>query len=333
MGNKRRLSDQQRNRIARQQHKSHATATAGAFDESTLELGREQLGLLISHFGQQADIEALEGDLAGTLHRCFFRANLDPLVVGDRVIWCPADPTGVVVAAQPRSSELLRPDNRGNMRPVAANIDQICLVIAPQPEPFQNLIDRYLVAAELHNLPVVLVINKADLLGKEDKCHSLSELYASVGLKTVVVSATSGEGLASLSSTLNGNTSIFVGQSGVGKSSLLNALDHDADALTGDLSEARVKGTHTTTTSRLYHLPSGGSLIDSPGIREFGLWHVTPEQVMQGFCDLRNHAANCKFRDCRHLAEPGCQLKQALQSGAVRQERVDSYHSIVQSLS
>lgn len=295
------------------------------------ELGPEQEGLVVAHYGTQVAVESVPGDT----RRCHLRANLEGLVTGDRVVWCEGDPVGVVVAQLQRNSVLSRPDPYGKLKPVAANIDQIMVVIAPYPEPHANLIDRYLVASETVGIEPVILLNKMDLLERDPELHArlehLLEIYPTLGYRILHTSSKQG-GLEELNEALRERTSVFVGQSGVGKSSLVNVLLPEADLRIGALSENTLKGTHTTTTARLFHLPCGGSLIDSPGIREFGLWHMTREQVEQGFREFRPLLGTCKFRDCQHQLEPGCAILAAVDSGEISATRLESYRHIVASL-
>ena len=271
----------------------------------------------------------------GTSQRCHLRANLEGLVTGDRVVWCEGDPVGVVVAQLDRDNVLSRPDPYGKLKPVAANIDQILLVIAPYPEPHANLIDRYLVAAELVEIEPVILLNKTDLLADDpalqQQMDELLAIYPTLGYR-VLYTFIKDRGLEELHNALRERTSVFVGQSGVGKSSLVNVLLPDADLRVGALSESTQKGTHTTTTAQLFHLDGGGSLIDSPGIREFGLWHMTKEQVEQGFRELQPLLGTCKFRDCQHQQEPGCAVLGAVEAGDISARRMDSFRRIVASL-
>ena len=333
---KRRLTGQQKRRIRAKQAQQQQNAVGNAAPADLPEassLGAEQPGTIIANFGPQVEVENCNGDVS----RCHLRANLGTLVTGDHVVWQDSttegkDEPGVVVAVNERSSELCRPDSRGELRPVAANIDRIVLVIAPKPEPHANLIDRYLVAAEAQNIRTVLVLNKSDLLADTDPIKELLKSYQQLGYDTLRVSARQGDGIDQLKDYLRGVTSVFVGQSGVGKSSILNALAPEFDTAVGALSAAADKGTHTTTTSRLFHLPSGGDVIDSPGIREFGLWHMEPNKVAQGFVEFRPFLGACKFRDCQHKQEPGCALREAEEKGHISRERIDSYWQIINSL-
>ncbi|MCZ6831673.1 MAG: small ribosomal subunit biogenesis GTPase RsgA [Gammaproteobacteria bacterium] len=330
---KRKLSRQQAWRVSkiqedrRQRAAKHDAESAAALASG--ELGPEQDGLIIAHYGTQVEVEA-----AGVSQRCHLRANLGGLVTGDRVVWCAGDPLGVVVARQSRQSELLRPDPYGDLKAMAANIDQIIVVIAPLPEPHAKQIDRYLVAAEEVSIQALILLNKNDLLDSEQVSlmDDLLAPYPDLGYPLLSASSKTQQGLAELMQALSGHTSIFIGQSGVGKSSLVNALLPEAELRVGELSQTRQEGTHTTTTARLFHLESGGTLIDSPGIREFGLWHMEREQVENGFREFQALLGHCKFRDCRHLQEPGCALIEASQTGAVSRRRLASYRDIIDSL-
>ena len=330
---KRKLSRRQAWRVNKiQEERRERAAARDAISEQALEsgqLGAEQEGLVTAHFGTQVEVEA-----NGEVQRCHLRSNLEGLVTGDRVVWCAGDPVGVVVAQIPRNSELLRPDPYGKLKPVAANIDQIIIVISPLPEPHANLIDRYLVAAEAVSIPPLILLNKTDLIDDSNReaIEDLLEPYPRLGYPVLHASCKTSDGLHALREALQQRISIFVGQSGVGKSSLVNALLPEVNARVGALSEQHGKGTHTTTTAQLFHLAAGGDLIDSPGIREFGLWHMDRQQVERGFKEFDPLLGQCKFRDCQHQHEPGCALLEALQDGRISERRLASYRHIVASL-
>jgi ribosome biogenesis GTPase len=238
------------------------------------------------------------------------------------------------VAVLPRRSVLCRPTKLGALKPVAANIDTLIIVIAPQPVPHYNLIDRYLVAAEQMGANVVLLLNKCDMLPDVPETSLVNEmldLYARLGYQTHRLSCRTGFGKDALLALLSSRTSVIVGQSGVGKSALVNLLLPGFRADEGALSEAMTKGRHTTTAARLYHFKEGGQLIDSPGIREFGLWHIEPAQILDGFIEFRPFIGHCRFRDCHHEDEQGCALLEAVAEGKIDARRLHSYKFILRS--
>lgn len=332
---KRRLTDRQTTRI-RASQRARADRVGGEEKLDDAELGPEQRGLIIAHFGRQVEVEALEGEDAGRVLRCHLRANMEALVTGDQVVWRAAQnaANGVVVASLPRRSLLARPDvHLLQPKPVAANVDRIVIVIAPEPQPFANLIDRYLIAAESVDITPMLLLNKSDLLDSGDaqrraEIVALLARYRGIGYQVLTASTRNENGLAELNAEMRDRISVFVGQSGVGKSSLIGALIPGLDIRIGELSTAESKGRHTTTTARLFHLPGGGDLIDSPGIREFGLDHLSRAQIEQGFVEFRRWLGHCRFRDCRHESEPGCAILQAAASGELSAARLDSFRTI-----
>jgi ribosome biogenesis GTPase len=312
------------------EQRSHKKQRDLSRQEQSGELSSEQLGLVICRYSKHFEVEALEGDDFGTVHNCVARTNLGTLVAGDKVVWrAGADKTGVIESRVERISILERPDNFGNLKAVAANIDQMLIVIACEPAPQPNLIDRYLVAAELMNIRPVLVLNKADLVTDTNReyLQSLLQRYQTLGYLTeqIISSRHQDADLASLPKIVDQHTSIVVGQSGVGKSSFINTLLPDAKLEVGDLSHNTREGTHTTTKAKLFHLPLGGMLIDSPGIRDFSLWHITIDQLQNGFIEIANVLGSCKFRNCQHELEPGCAVLAAVESGQIGPERFSSY--------
>ncbi len=326
-GQSRRVRSNQNKRLQRQQDDVQ-------WDESLLEAARE--GLVITRFGQHADIE---DSVTGEIQRCNLRRSIRSLVSGDKVVWRPGIETlqgiaGVVEAVHERESMLTRPDYYDGVKPIAANVDQIVIVSAILPELSLNIIDRYLVASETVGIAPLVVLNKVDLIPDGDKADIQKKLsiYEDIGYRVLMVSSETNEGMDELQEALKGHINIFVGQSGVGKSSMVNELIPSVDADVGAVSTNSGLGQHTTTASRLYHFPRGGKLIDSPGVREFGLWHLEKDQVTEAFVEFRDFLGGCKFRDCKHKDDPGCLLREATQEGKISQTRFTSYHKIVDSM-
>ncbi len=331
---KRRINDQQQRRIKNLQQKRREKASENQKKKSDSlsqqGLGPEQPGLIITNYGQTLLVESEDKKL----HRCVARQNLGAQVCGDKVIWQPAladNNQGVIIAVEERKSLLQKPGFGGKLKPMAANIDQIVIVSAIQPEPKPYLIDRYLIAAE--NLPAtpIILINKIDLLEEEEKekIDNLINSYTKIGYNVISASSVIDHGFDELLSALKDHTSIFVGLSGVGKSSLINHLMPELNIRVGELSEASGEGTHTTTSSTLYSLPAGGVLIDSPGVRDFGLWNTSAEEILNGFIELHDYIGHCKFSNCSHTHEPGCAIQQALKDGKISQLRFNNYQKII----
>lgn len=289
-----------------------------------------QSGLVIANFGQTLLVEA--GD--GTSRPCVARKSIGQAVCGDRVLWQAGrgGAHGAVIAIETRHSLLARTDARGKSRPLCANIDQLIMVTSPVIN--HSLIDHYLVTAELLGLGMVLVVNKMDLADETRTMKLRDEMagYRAMGYELRLVSARTQRGLPELDALLKDRTSVFVGESGVGKSSLLQALLPDHEVRVGALSEASGKGRHTTTSTLLFHLPHGGNIIDSPGVREFRLWSIRAAELAQGFREFRSFLDDCRFRDCVHDGEPDCAVNHACEQGKISRQRLESYRAILHGL-
>jgi ribosome biogenesis GTPase len=215
---------------------------------------------------------------------------------------------------------------------VAANLDQVLVVTATGPEPDWLLVDQYLAACEHRHLGAVLVLNKIDQAEDRERLRSMLADYEAIGYPILLVSAKTGEGLADLRTRLVGQCSMLAGQSGVGKSSLTNALLPDKQLRTRALSEKAGLGRHTTTTATLYHLPDGGDLIDSPGVAVFGLAEMTLGDLAAGYREFQAWLAACRFRDCRHVNDKGCAVREAVETGQISGARYQRYLKLLEKL-
>ena len=279
--------------------------------------------------------DLLEARLRGRVKRD--RQASDLAVIGDRVmVERLPDGTGAIASVEPREHRFSRrqPGPRGSWREdvIVANPDLVAAVFsADRPPPNPRLIDRFLVVAEYNEVPALLVANKVDLVGGE-AARSAFGPYQRIGYDVVYASARDGTGLEELRERLAGRLSIVTGPSGVGKSTLLNALQPGLQLTTGEVSEVESgKGKHTTTHAELHPLegPNGGYVADTPGIRELGLWQIPATELAACFPEFRLHLGACAFNDCSHLHEPRCGLRAALESGAVSEERYDSYRRLL----
>ena len=288
--------------------------------------GQPRTGRVITRFGAEMVVE----DDDGQLHRCTSRRRLEHAVCGDRVHWEPTTSgNDVVTNLLPRHNALTRPDLRGRPKAVAANVDQLIVVSAYRPEPNWEMVDRYLVAAALLPAAAVIVLNKADLCPSEDPAAGAVEEYRRIGYPVLTTSIPQDHGIEALEAACVGRTSILVGLSGVGKSSLIKALLPDQEVRIGEISEAIEKGRHTTTNATLYHLPTGGDLIDSPGVRDFDLGAVEPRDLARGFLEFADAAQSCRFHDCTHSVEPSCGVKAAVENGQISARRYRSYRLLL----
>ncbi len=273
-------------------------------------------GVIVAHLGVAVEVLFADGD------RCQVRVKRrSGHVVGDTVLV-----VGEVLERLPRSTELRRRDGRGAVHLVGANLDVLGVVVAPRPAPPAGFVDRAVVAARAAGLGPFLIVNKEDLDGAAELTAELRALYGAA-LPVFSLSAKAGNGLDLLRRFMaEGHRGAFVGTTGVGKSSLLNALCPDLALAVGEICETRGVGRHTTTVATLHALPGGGELIDTPGFRDFGLVDITVEELIVHFPGFEQAMmARCRFRDCRHRAEPGCAVTTLVDKGILPEERYRAY--------
>ena len=292
-----------------------------------------QPGLVLVSYGGRGVVE-LDG---GERLDCTYRRSVGRPCCGDRVTVQRADgDSGVVVEIKTRRNAFARADSRQRKQVIAANLDRVLIVSAPSPQPSRDLVERYLVAVHSLGIEPVLVLNKADLPNaaptrSEGPFDHLDD-YRALGYPVLTTSCKGPPGTGELDAALKNRVSILVGQSGVGKSSLVNAVLPDLDLQTGALSRVTGKGTHTTTTTIMYTLPCGGRLIDSPGVWEYGLWRLDATELADGFIEFRDVAACCRFNDCRHAGEPGCSVAAAVERGDILPWRYAAYRRLLDQM-
>jgi len=279
----------------------------------------------------------------GQLYSCRIRGKLrldgiketNPVAVGDHVAFDLEDVGGAITQILPRKNHILRQSVKktGHSHVLAANVDQV-LLIATQKQPRTSLgfIDRFLVSAESFRIPQLLIYNKKDLLNDTEieDLQSTGQLYESIGVKMLLLSATKDEDLSIVSSLIQGKVTLVAGHSGVGKSTLLNRLSSTIDQSTGPISNFSSKGTHTTTYAEMFQVNPTTFIIDTPGIKEWGLVDMNQQEVSDYFPEMRELRLDCKFTArCLHLNEPKCKIIEGVQTGAIALSRYESYRSIV----
>lgn len=278
-------------------------------------------GLVTASFGRRFEVEA-----DGAVLACVTRGKRADLACGDRVEVGPTAPgQGVIEAVDPRSTLFYRSD-AFRQKLIAANVSQIVIVLAAVPTFYEELLTRCLVAAEHEKVRAVIVLNKFDLAESARALESLA-LYRELGYPLLPLCAV--EDVAPLVPWLQRHASVLVGQSGMGKSTIVNGLMPGARAATAEISAALDSGRHTTTHGRLYRLDADSALIDSPGLQEFGLRHLTLRDLEHGFREFRPSLGRCRFADCRHLVEPGCAVIAALERGEIHERRMKQYRKLV----
>lgn len=283
-------------------------------------------GLVVAAYGKRYGVELNDGRQIS----CVTRGKKNDLACGDQVQIKLTDANeGVVEKFLPRTSLLYR-SNTYRSKMLAANVTQVVIVLATTPSFYEALLNRCLIAAEAAGIRALIVLNKCDLADNTDALKLLQR-YTDLGYQALPLSAK--QDVSPLRKWLQGNTSVLVGQSGMGKSTIVNALLPDLNVRTREVSEVLDSGKHTTTAAHLYHLDSVSHLIDSPGLQEFGLNHLSIDQLEHAFVEFRPFLGKCRFSNCRHLKEPDCAISQAVSDGKVTSERLAYYQGLLREIS
>ncbi len=299
-------------------------------------------GKVVKNTGAHYLVEATSGELIPCKAKGNFRIKgirtTNPVAVGDDVTIGEKGPDGVayITAIEPRKNYIIRRASNLSKEShiLASNIDQAMLVISlVHPTTSTTFVDRFLASAEAYGIPATIVINKVDLLDSpedQELLEAFAYLYQSIGYQVLPISARSGMGLDMLKEALQGKITLLSGNSGVGKTTLINNLVPDANAKTAEISAAHDQGIHTTTFSELFHLPRGGSIIDTPGIRGFGTIDFDKAEVSHYFPEIFAESKKCRFNNCTHTHEPACAVRQAVEEARIAQSRYASYLSILE---
>lgn len=280
-------------------------------------------GQVSASFGRQLAVELADGRII----TCVTRGKKTGVACGDHVqIKLTESDHGVIESVAPRSSRLYRSD-AFREKIIAANVTQIIIVVAAVPSFYEELLNRCLMAAEAEGIKALIVLNKSDMVAETQQALRILQLYCDLGYLLVTLCAK--QDVNPLRPYLAGHASVLVGQSGMGKSSIINALLPDAQVRTAEISEALDSGRHTTTSAHRYHLNADSHLIDSPGLQEFGLHHLSRTQIEHAFIEFRPYLGTCKFNDCKHVIEPGCKVLQAVSEGIINVRRLAAYQTLV----
>ena len=300
----------------------------------------EASGLVIRNTGSWYTVKTDDG---GQLVDCKIKGNFrlkgirstNPVAVGDRVTIVPnQEGTAFITAIHDRRNYIIRKSSNLSKQShiIAANVDLAVLVVTVNyPQTATTFIDRFLASAEAYRIPVVLVFNKTDLLTDEELHYQqmMIDLYDTVGYEAIALSAETGEGMEKLEAALKDKTTVMSGNSGVGKSTLINRLIPGVNLKTAEISDAHNQGIHTTTFSEMLQLPSGGYIIDTPGIRGFGTFDIEPEELTSYFKEIFHFSKDCRFNNCTHTHEPGCAVLKALEEHYIAESRYQSYLSMM----
>lgn len=266
--------------------------------------------------------------------------STNPIAVGDEVeitMENELESTVIISAVTDRKNHVVRgsPHNKRQQHIVASNIDQSLLFVTlREPRTSQGFIDRFLIACEMYHVPAIIIFNKSDLYKKKelDLFEKMKQLYEKIGYTTVLASIAKNEGVNQIISLLKDKITLLSGHSGVGKSTFINTVFPDLTLKTQEVSGWSGKGMHTTTFAEMFDLPFGGQIIDTPGIREFGLMHVSKQELSHYYPEMRKLINGCQFNNCLHINEPGCAIKQAVADGLISEERYISYFNIIDTI-
>jgi ribosome biogenesis GTPase len=295
-------------------------------------------GLIIKNTGSDYVVRSSDGSNSVCRVKGSFRIkgikSTSPVTVGDRVEF---DDTGYITELHERKNYIVRkPTNLSKqLHIIAANLDQAILIITiKNPVTSTTFIDRFLATAEAYHIPTILVFNKIDLINAEDETYlnAFIHLYESIGYQCLKMTATQGNGITELQNTLAGKISLLSGNSGVGKSTIINQIVPNSSAKTGEISNSHHKGMHTTTFSEMYEISTDTFLIDTPGIKGFGMVDMNEEEIGHFFRDIFEASKNCRFNNCSHRHEPGCAVLQAVSEHRIATSRYESYLSILEDI-
>ncbi len=278
-------------------------------------------GTVVAAYGKRFQVELPDKKRIS----CVTRGKKTDLACGDVVTIELTDKHEGVIEATLTRKTLLYRSNAFKSKILAANVTQIIIVLATQPSFYEALLNRCLIAAEAANIKPLIVLNKCDLADSNEAKQKLA-LYTSLGYQVITLSAK--EDISALKPYLQGEASILVGQSGMGKSTIINALLPNEDVRTREVSHTLDSGKHTTTAAHLYHIDEHSQLIDSPGLQEFGLHHLSTDELEHAFIEFRPFLGKCRFNNCKHLQEPDCAIKDAVSSGQVTSERLAIYQML-----
>lgn len=286
-----------------------------------------ELAVVVATYSREMNIRLP----TGTTVRAKIKGKKLKPVCGDRVQACQIEnePLWLITSIEQRDNELARPNMRGQIEILAANLDFLCVVAANTPAVDWFIVDRYLSAAELMNIDAAVIYNKADLDSEPDATAQALDVYRKAGYPTLQCSAKSHQNIDQLGQLLAARTAIIVGQSGVGKSSIINLLSDESNQKTSHVSSGSGEGRHTTVNSVMLAIAEGGNVIDSPGVRDYAPATQTNEQVATSFREIKKLSYDCRFANCQHLQEPNCAVKEAVESGEISRRRYDSYRRLI----